>query len=663
MAFAMPNPAYAQTESRAGVTSYAPEFFSRVQPTTAYDMLILLPGFRLVEGDAEIRGYSGSGGNVLVDGQRPSGKEDTLENVLKRIPASRVERIELIRAGSAGVDMQGYPLIANVVRNSGGNLTGRLEGEFASFDHGYTAPRVAGELSYGGEARRLDLTGAIYREIDDEHGFGSRNRYDANGDPIRLSNYEQPEGTDIREATVNYRQPLAGGTIRLNGLWKQERMFAHIKDNIFFPAPDLIIGEERNATDIIEGGLQYKRPLGVASSMELLGSYRQSKLDGSETSTSGEEDERTIGLSDESETILRGVFRHNAGFVSIETGAEGAINILDGRNSLFENGDRVNLPNAVVRVEEKRAEFFGIATWTLSPAFTLETAARYEISRLSQTGDSSLSKSLSFFKPRALLTWKASPRDQIRLLVEREVGQLDFADFIGAASLTTGVVTAGNRDLEPDSLWRFEAAIEHGFGSGSIVLTARHEEISDVVDQIPVSIDGDVFDAVGNIGRGKRDELEFNLNLPLNLVSLGVTTIKADAVLRRSRVTDPTTGERRRISEDVPIEAAISLTQDMPRWNLRAGANYAVSERESDYKVFEVQTDKLEGRLDIFVEYKPSALWTVRIFGKNLTDSASIRTRETYTGLRGSSPLKFLEKRILNSGPYVGVTIQRNFGA
>src|SRR3546814_2990867 len=80
-ALAMASPLYAQTSDSAGTTSYAADFFTRSQPTTAYDMVALLPGFRLQEGNAEVRGYSGSGGNVLIDGTRPASKEETLEKI------------------------------------------------------------------------------------------------------------------------------------------------------------------------------------------------------------------------------------------------------------------------------------------------------------------------------------------------------------------------------------------------------------------------------------------------------------------------------------------------------------------------------------------------------------------------------------------------------
>lgn len=121
--------AYAQTDTRPGVTQFETSYFSRSQPATAYDIVILLPGLRLTEGDADLRGYSGTGGNILIDGQRPASKGQTLEEILKRIPVSAVEHVELIRSGAAGVDMQGYAVMANIVRAQGGKRRGRIEAD------------------------------------------------------------------------------------------------------------------------------------------------------------------------------------------------------------------------------------------------------------------------------------------------------------------------------------------------------------------------------------------------------------------------------------------------------------------------------------------------------------------------------------------------------
>jgi outer membrane receptor protein involved in Fe transport len=52
---------------------------------------------------------------VLINSKRPTSKTEPLGDVLGRIPVAAVERIEVINGGASGIDMQGYPTIANVV--------------------------------------------------------------------------------------------------------------------------------------------------------------------------------------------------------------------------------------------------------------------------------------------------------------------------------------------------------------------------------------------------------------------------------------------------------------------------------------------------------------------------------------------------------------------
>lgn len=108
-------PAPAVGAAEHGVIAYPPGFFADAAPTSAYDMVIRLPGFTFDKG-ALVRGLADAGGNVLIDGQPPVSKNDTLDEILKRIPAAAIARVELIRGGAPGIDMQGRTVVANVVR-------------------------------------------------------------------------------------------------------------------------------------------------------------------------------------------------------------------------------------------------------------------------------------------------------------------------------------------------------------------------------------------------------------------------------------------------------------------------------------------------------------------------------------------------------------------
>src|SRR6185503_9615788 len=203
---------------------------------------------------------------------------------------------------------------------------------------------------------------------------------------------------------------------------------------------------------------------------------------------------------------------HYQGALKLEAGVEGAINVLNSRSTLTLGGAPVVLPAANIRLEERRAEFFSTATWRLNPVLMSELGTRYETSTLTQSGDSSLVKDLSFLKPRWLTTWNPAPGHELRFLMERQVGQLVFRDFASSTSLNSNIITGGNKNLEPARAWNISLAWErHFWDRGSLVLEARREFISQVVDRIPVFAAGKVFNAVGNIGDGTRDDLVTNL--------------------------------------------------------------------------------------------------------------------------------------------------------
>jgi len=107
----------AGTAPAGGAVSYEPAFFAGFKPQSALDMVQKVPGFSIDEG-SDRRGFGGAGGNVLIDGARPSAKSQGLSDVLAQIPAKQVVRIELIRA-STSAEAAGHAVVVNVVRAPG----------------------------------------------------------------------------------------------------------------------------------------------------------------------------------------------------------------------------------------------------------------------------------------------------------------------------------------------------------------------------------------------------------------------------------------------------------------------------------------------------------------------------------------------------------------
>jgi hypothetical protein len=125
-------------------TLYPASHFTAFSPQSALDIVERTPGFVLIEGDDDLRGFGAAGGNVLIDGARPSSKSGGIADALRRIPASQVERVELLRNASTS-EAQGQALVLNVVRVRGG-VSGAWYGEVERNARGAVYPR--GEVTY-----------------------------------------------------------------------------------------------------------------------------------------------------------------------------------------------------------------------------------------------------------------------------------------------------------------------------------------------------------------------------------------------------------------------------------------------------------------------------------------------------------------------------------
>lgn len=646
-----------------GITNFTAAFFSTTQPVNAAEMVRLVPGFQIHNGNLGVRGYSGSGGNILIDGQRPTSKEESPESLLERIPAEAVDHIELIRSGTPGYDMQGYALLVNVVRSTKVSLRGRVEVQEVHSHSGYSAPRMEAQINWLGDTSSVNLSSILYQAIDSGLGYGRRDRIAPDGSPVKLARYGYPRLGEGGQISAEYRQDLPDGTLTLNGLAKQSFWHANINEVISYPAPLSQPARSRERDRDVEMQARYERELSEDAQILVLASHRSMEERSRDiTFTPGTVNISTKRTGDR-ETILHADYRRQDGAFSLDVGAEGAINILNSRNGLSTNGVPVVLPSANVRVEEQRGEGFVVGTWRITPTITAEAEMRYEASVLKQSGDTNLSKPLSYPKPRVQAAWRPMPGNELRFSVERRVGQLNFNDFTSSANLLNNNIVAGNRDLEPDRTTRFELTWERRFWKrGSLTLTAQRDDITGLIDHMPIiTSDGTVLDANGNVGNGQRDRLSANLTMPLDPLCLGGFTVRAAGTLNHSEVVDPATGQVRAFSGNQPFDGWLSLTKDMPKQSLRWGMTVSSQGNYNYYKANEFEQARYPARLSAFVEYRPRPQWTVRLFGERLTQVPSVRERTIYTGLRGATAVAYLERRSLNTGMMLGVNIQHTF--
>ena len=651
------------TAPLAAITPYPAAFFASRQPTTALDMVKLLPGFTFDSGGS-VRGFGGAAGNVLIDGARPASKDDGLEEILKRIPFGSVVRIDVIRGGAPGVDMQGKTVLANIIRGRDAGTRLIVSASTTASEDGRIAWGTRIEASRNVGPTRWEGSLLAARGMDDGAGNGPRIQTTPGGDLVGNARETSAGAVYNWKVTGAVETAALGGKLRLNA-----SVFVNPYDYRQADAqadpPNLALEHDHYAQRTAEMGLRYDHPVGGAARVEtfLLQQFGESRYT---AAYDAPDDVEIFRLAKEtSESIARTTVNLQVNpSLALETGAEGDFNWLLDHTRYIVNGEPTGVPAANVRVTELRGETFGVATWKPAAALTLEGGLRLEASRIGSTGDVVNGRTFLFPKPRAVITWSPDAADQIRLRVERVVGQLNFDNFAaGSASLTNGAVHAGNPNLTPQQDWVVEAAYDRRFWAGAdVTVTLRHYALTDVIDRAPIFDPAGVYDAPGNIGSGSKDEAAFTLTLPTDRFGLNAGVLSASTTFRRSRVIDPTTGRPRPISGLHPRDGQIHFTQGLPKLKATWGFDILDQWRETYYRFNEIDTDKLKTYGTVFGEYKARPDLVIRFEIDNVGARSFRHVREIYNGPRNTSAMAYTDIRDLSGARFFYLRLRKTFG-
>nr|WP_313418009.1 TonB-dependent receptor [Brevundimonas diminuta] len=640
------------------VLIFTPDFFADARPNTALDMVNRVPGFSVNDGDGA-RGFEGAVGNVLINGSRPASKNDTGSNVLGRTVASQVERIELIRGGAPGIEMQGYSVVANVIlKNTISRehiLTGNaflFEGGQDLFGGSYQFTERKGDRTWG-----VTLSDGISNS--DSNGAGPLRRVSPNGELLRAEDYYNDGYGGGNSIRGTYAGPLMGGRIDLTARYGINDWHGVYRQT----APD-VLRESLSDEDTKSGevGVVYTRPLSERLKLETRFIHEFETFDNVATALNREAGveepiERFAANGDSSETILRGLLRfERSAALEFEGGGEIAYNMLEIDQTYSVGGVNKPLPSASVKVEETRGELFGKTTWRINPKWTLEGGLRLESSTISQSGDAEQEKSFFYAKPRLLTTWTPTASTQVRLRIERTVGQLDFGDFAASADLEDENVFGGNVNLEPESRWVGELTFEKRFwGEGIVSVGLRHDEISNAIDVIP--LEGG-YAAVGNIGDGTLDQLVLNVTVPTDKLGLSGGKFGFRNTWNHTEVTDPTTGETRPISGIRASQATITFQQDITSWKLQWGGAWIPLLGQKTFRPDEINGWRGHDYYELWAEYKPTPTLSIR--GQvNLWDDFNVE--RTVFGDREARPIAFVENRFIDPRTFYQIRLRKTF--
>ena len=654
-----------------GATVYTPADFERYVPRTALDMVNRIPGFTL-RGESGERGLGQTNANLLIDGQRVSAKSDSVFDQLSRISTDRVERIEIVEGTTLGIPgLSGQ--VANVITRPSA-ISGRFAYR-AGFRPKYAKPSYfGGEVSVSGTQGSLEWTVAYDHGVG-RGGAGGSRAYIYDGDDILTEQRdvvlffkgEFPQLT----ATTKWTSP--GGTV------------LNVNANVSLTDQKFSDDELRNPVDGVQSYRDFDNPYD-AWSYELGGDVEfglgpgRLKLVALDRFTHGrsrqsavlsfaddrpDEGFRYANHTDTGERIARSEYSWDMLGGSWQLDAEAAYNRLDRSAQLFDldpGGEFVEIPfpTGSGGVREDRYESILTHSRTLAGGLTLQIGAGAEYSQLSQTGTRGLTR--TFYRPKgsANLAWSPTAGLDLSLKVERKVGQLSFGDFLASVQLGQGNGSAGNIELVPPQSWETDLEIKKDLGTwGSTTVTLLGRWYEDLIEIIPVA---GGLEANGNIDGARRLGVDWVSTFELEKLGFKGAKLDTRAEWRKTRLTDPLTGEQRQFSGERDRYASIELRHDIPGSNWAWGAGLEYFHVQPYFRLGEVGRD-YEGPIytSAFIEHKNVLGMTANLSVFNITDGRARLDRTVWDGYRDRSDVVFREVRNLSVQPIINFKLSGDF--
>ncbi|MDP3175629.1 MAG: outer membrane beta-barrel protein [Phenylobacterium sp.] len=635
--------------------TYEPAFFADSRPATAWDMVQRVPGFQLVEPD-DRRGLSGARANVLIDGRAPTSKSDTLKARLSRIVAGDVKRIEVFYAGASELDLATQTLIADVrldhapsrsfaatfdgdVREGGGGAHFGIEGSRRDGDFTHTASaRIYTERSraVSGLFLRIEpfatpIEGRLIETMD-----GQGQKLDA--DLL----WSDPDGRSLTlgvNATAD--RGRSASAVRLDGAATDRERYASRYDTQGVEVTAAFVNRVSEARAFELEILQSLSDTGYDDAYRLGADSYSTDYDDRVTET----------------TAKATVSQRVSDGLTLQAGAEGGFARLDGRSSYIDGLASIDLPAQDVSVSEWRSELFvrakgrGGLRWRYDAGLALETAT------LRQRSDVRFAKTLQSLKPDLAVTYVINEHSQLSLSGARRVGQLDFSDFVTSVSLRSQLIEVGNPSLEPERRWTLDLGYNRVFWrDGALNLNLGYEWIDNPRDFVPLN----GRDAPGALGGASRTYATASMTIPLDRLGVPSSTISGTLNLRRSRVTDPVTGERRELSGEVGASGSLAFRQDIPSRRINWSIDVQASSNSRSFRLREVRDYQARPSVGAQIEYQASKALKLSLRIETNTLAAD-NLRILYFNSRASGQIENFEQRSTQVFPILYFRVRKVF--
>ena len=675
---------------------YEADFFTQYSPVSVNDMIDRIPGISLaLNGNRNNRGKSrglGSGeGEILINGQRTTGKNNEGRSQLSRIAADQVDYIEIIRGTSDDMDIRSGGQVVNVVLlNAQTRSSISAEFNMDRLHDGTVDPGA--KLSYTGQNGAFNYLFHIEAEPRYENRFTNEFSVDPDGELLETRSQDNLRNQTEYETSVNLGYQFEKSMVQFNGLFAESNPPTDITRTINDYTTGTLITTIEHEDEIrnrnnweIGGDYEYKfdsgskyRFLFIVNDRDF--TYTRDRFD--VFADSQEKDLFLFSAGRDRERIGRTSYTFDLGSnQGMEIGIEGAQTIRDSDLRLGLSGTGITslahgglvpqaVGNANSTVEELRLENFAIHNWQINDRMSLESSLIYETSTITQSGDVTNERDFSFVRPKLDYRFDITQSLQLRTTIEKTVSQLSFYDFSASTDNSDDDqnTQAGNPEIAQEQAWNYEMNLEYRLPNSIGVLNTQlyYRDLTNVIDRIDVSPSAtDLQSARGNIGDGKRYGANFDASTRLGYLGVPNALLTLGLSLQDSQVTDPFLGTQRRLRRNGRWFGRANFRHDITEYNFSYGFSYFNFARDgsglTQIDINDTETDIGEYGLNFFAEKQAFNGVTFRFDIQNANNQIRCRERVRFVGTTAAGIVEEVEDSCNGTGVKYALKIRQTF--